>query len=44
MGLMEDVKLYADEQGIDFLVTRIASRQTLRSNYPTNGPIEYYRI
>lgn len=42
--LMDDVRQYADDVGIDFLIPRMSSKQTLRSNYSTNDPIDYYRI
>lgn len=42
--LMKDIKQYADDVGIEFVVPRITSKQTLRSNYPTNNPIDYYRM
>jgi hypothetical protein len=41
---MKDIKQYADDVGIEFVVPRITSKQTLRSNYPTNNPIDYYRM
>jgi len=41
---MKDIKNYADDVGIDFVVSRISSKQTLRSNHPKNNPIDYYRI
>lgn len=31
--LMKDVNNYADDVGIDFVVPRISSKQTLRSSY-----------
>lgn len=42
--LMKDIKNYADDVGIDFVVPRISLRQTLKSNHPTKNPIDYYRI
>lgn len=42
--LMKDIKKCADEIGIEFLVPRICSKQTLRSNYPKTNPIDYYRV
>jgi len=41
---MKDIKNYADDIDIDFVVPRISFRQTLRSNHPTKSPIDYYRI
>jgi len=42
--LMKDIKQYADEVGIEFVVPRITSKQTLRSNYPINNPIDSFRM
>jgi len=42
--LMKDIKQYADDVGIEFVVPRITSKQTLRSNYPTNNPIDSFRM
>jgi hypothetical protein len=42
--LMKDIKNYADDVGIDFVVPRISSKQTLRSNHNTNNSIDFYRI
>lgn len=42
--LMDGVRQYADDVGINFVIPRMSSKQTLRSNYPTNNSIDYYRI
>jgi hypothetical protein len=42
---LKDIKQYADDVGdIEFVIPRITSIQTLRSNYPTNNSIAYYRM
>lgn len=42
--LIKNIEQYADDVGIKFVIPKISSKQTLKSNYPTNNPIEYYRI
>lgn len=41
---MKDVKQYVDVVVIEFVVSRISNRETIKSNYLANKPIDYYKM